>query len=179
MILALDAFRSWNNFTWLKNATKKLERQSDGNRHLLKAYLKVVDRIPFLQWEDCITKLSDIQNKVILLLGDNSLGIKKFPMDIDVFEPHQSYPGECYAACLACCGHDPLFEYWLGFCRTESDWHLHAFLVKEGKIFEPTGIIREVYTGLRIHNPRELLAEETLLLSSDMVIPPVWSLGNS
>ncbi len=164
MILVTDAFRSWSRFTWLRNATAKLSHSAKGDKILIKAYLRLVDRIPFLQWEQYITSIDEINGDLLCHLGDNALTIADWPMATFIDVPKKTYPGLCFAACWYYKKQDPSYDYYIGFCLTDDNWHLHAFLVKDGVIFEPTGIEREKYTGLKIERPDLLLHPETLIL---------------
>lgn len=157
MNMICNILKSWTNFTHLKNARAPLVRQSAGNRKLLKAYLCVLNYIPFLQWEDCVTRLDDIWDNVLFFLAEHLTEIKVFHGSITVEEPSKIYPGQCHPACWHYHQQDSSFEYWLGFCESShsssSDWHLHSFLMKDGIVYETTGIPRDRYTGIRIHNP--------------------------
>lgn len=155
----LNIVKAWANFTHLKNARAQLVKQAAGNRKLLKAYLVILDCIPFLQWEDGVTRLDYIWDNVVFFLAERKDEVKVFKSN-QVEEPSKVYPGNCHAACWHYYQQDPGFEYWLGFCgnddSTSTDWHLHSFLMKNGVIYEVTGNYRECYTGVRVCKPNEL-----------------------
>ena len=155
-----EIIRSWTHFTHLKNAKAKLVKQAAGNRKLLKAYLLILNRIPFLQWEDGVTRLDYIWDTVVFFLAEREKEIRVFDQSIKVEEFPKLYPGNCHPACWHYYQQDLTFEYWLGFCRsddsTSSDWHLHSFLMKNGVVYETTGHERSHYTGVRSYKQEDL-----------------------
>ena len=141
-----DLVKSWQNFTSFENATKYL--RSKGKRRTIRKFLKVLNHLPYVDWETSVTNIKWMSFSDITLM---SRGMKEFKGEV-IVSPN-AIAGQCHKVAALDKKLNPAWKLCVGFAMSEecasTEWHYHSFCVNEhGNIVEPTTHERERYVGV-------------------------------
>ena len=161
-MLGMDKIvHGWDNFTCVENMHPRLLERLNNEYVLALAYLKAIDVLPYVTWESVITAPDNIWESVLVALGARAHEAKiiQYPDEEkgQLIYPEKTYPGQCHAACMKYYLENRNLKYYIGFCRENEGWpehwFLHSFLMDGDIVIEPSGIGRDIYTGIHIKNP--------------------------
>lgn len=140
-----DLVKSWENFTSFENATKYL--RSKGKRNTISKFLKVLNYLPYVDWETSVTNIRWIYFRHLTMM---SRGMKEFKGDI-IISPN-AIPGQCHKVAALDKKLNPTWKLCIGFAMSDenvaTEWHHHSFCIDDnGNIIEPTTHERVRYVG--------------------------------
>ena len=182
MVKAITFGTGKEDFTSPTNAKRRLRKYLNDDPELIRGYLSMVDRVPYITWGsgfsqpnlengwDEVIRISELYKdsfKIIAPQHVEGAPLKQrgtaIPLYTHTFDP--GFPGRCHQASLAVYeavkSQDPSADIQVltGFCRSEScswdEWYLHSFCIYNSKVIEASGLPRDLYTGVVLRNPRE------------------------